>query len=220
MGSPRSGTGLICMTYTLDCFAHVVNLLLKTPPRNSPPVSLLGLSLIGCSALGTRAHCTEATPLADGDAIASSALRLWGEMRAMEGHPYRGTRRGARSAVGPPESAGSGRENGEGGTFPRRGETRVPLCHRHTPRPVRGPKPREAAIQTQDFGIISDGGSCVNQNSDSRGAGSCRGDCPPRLTQQSRSWPCLFPGPVAITSRIRFCPLAMASTAALMAVHW
>jgi hypothetical protein len=52
---------------------------------------------------------------------------------------------GSRSAVGPYERAGLGWENREGGTFQRRGETRVPLFHHHAPHLLRGAKPREAA---------------------------------------------------------------------------
>jgi hypothetical protein len=82
------------------------------------------------------------------------------------GMPLSRSAEGPRSAVGPHESAGLGRVNREGGTFQRRGETRVPLFHRHTPRLLQGPKPCEAAIGTLSFGIVRDGRSCVNENSD------------------------------------------------------
>jgi hypothetical protein len=56
-------------------------------------VYALGSPVIGCSALGARAYGTKATPLADGDTLAASAIRSWGEMCPTGGYPYRGARR-------------------------------------------------------------------------------------------------------------------------------
>jgi hypothetical protein len=56
--------------------------------------------------------------------------------------------KGPRSAVRPHEGTGLGRENRKSGTVQQRVETRVPLVHRHAPRLLGEPTPREAVIET------------------------------------------------------------------------
>jgi hypothetical protein len=69
------------------------------------------------SALGRRVRHTKAASLENRAAISASALRSWGEIRAMRGYTLPLSGEGTRSTVGPHEITGLGREDRKGGTF-------------------------------------------------------------------------------------------------------
>ena len=115
-GAPKIGSGvaaapLLPPLWALIVYPHLPEGLLLKARRCAPGwlsvqpslqarASALGSPVIGCSALGARAYGTEATPLVDGDTLAASAIRSWGEMCPPGGYPYRGARRDLSQQLG------------------------------------------------------------------------------------------------------------------------